>query len=112
MDQQQRERLAEIVSHSRRVNTVLVVTAFLGYGAAVYAWMETYQLTALVIAIMAYVLFRSLRKLSYNLTWQAFAKRDGYADMMRYLDIDLLMLQGDRVEEEVARAMEREKTDQ
>lgn len=104
-------RVNDIVRYSRGVNTVVVMVAFIGYGLAFFAWTQEQQLGALVIATMGYVLFRSLRKISYNLTWQAFAQREGYAELMRHIDADLLMLKGDKLAEALAQNIEREKTE-
>lgn len=102
------ERIGQIVDYSRVINTLVASAAFVGYGLALYAWFEEHSVGALVIATLSYLLFRFLRKISYSFTWQAFANREEFAEPMRHLDSDLLMLQRERIIESVVAAMQRE----
>jgi len=103
------ECVGRIVDYSRRVNALVATAAFVGYGLAFYAWWQGQNVGAVVIATLGFLLFRSLRRISYSFTWQAFAEREGYAEAMRHIDAELLMLQRERVVERVLAAVEGER---
>ena len=86
----QTDALGEIIQYSRRICIAIVVVAFITYGIAYYVWTLGQSLGAIVLATMGYLLFRSLRKIAFNLTWQHFNQRDGYNDIIQQLNSRLL----------------------
>jgi len=102
-------RIGRIVDYSHRVNTLVAAAAFVGYGLALYAWWLGQSVGAIVIATLGYLLFRSLRRISFSFTWQAFAEREGYAEAMCHIDAELLMLQRERIVEQVLAAVDGER---
>ena len=84
------DAIGDIVRYSRRICALIVVVAFVTYGVAYYVWTLGQSLGAIVLATMGYLLFRSLRKIAFNLTWQHFNHREGYHDIIQRLDSRVL----------------------
>ncbi len=82
--------LGDIIRFSRRICVVIVIAAFASYGVAWYVWTLGQTLGAVVLASMGYLLFRSLRKIAFNLTWQHFNQKAGYTDLIQRLNSHIL----------------------
>ena len=63
--------LERLLMHIRRYNGLVVVAAFTTYGLAYWTWTLGQTLGAAVVATLGYLLFRSMRKISFNLAWQS-----------------------------------------
>ena len=75
-----------ILSYARKVAAAIVLTAFIAYGLALYVWYIDQPIGACVIATMGYLLFRSLRKIVFNLSWQKFSPQLKFAPIIEKLD--------------------------
>ncbi len=64
-----------ILTYARKIAAAIVLAAFTAYGLASYVWYIDQPIGACVIATMGYLLFRSLRKIVFNLTWQKFSSQ-------------------------------------
>ncbi len=84
------QKLEQISLYARKINTLIVVAAFSSYVLAAYAWSAGQSMGALVIATLGYLLFRSLRQISFNLTWQHFQPQGEYAELFQHLNADNL----------------------
>ncbi len=89
-DSEQRDFLGDIIRFSRRCAAVIVIFAFASYGLAYYVWTLGQSLGAIVIATMGFFVFRSLRKIVFNLTWQHFNNRSEYHLYIQQLDSSVL----------------------
>lgn len=85
-----RDCLGDIIRFSRRVCTLTVVAVFAGYGIAWYVWTSGQSLAAIVLATMAFLLGRSLRKIAYSLTVAHFCQKPEHAELVRQLDSGIL----------------------
>jgi hypothetical protein len=93
MDQQEfqqfRGPLLRFVGRVHQVTAVIVLLAFAGYGAALYAWFQGQQLGALVIATLAYLLFRAFRPISVSLARLQLQRNPAFAPLWPLIDRDL-----------------------
>ncbi|MDX5334323.1 MAG: hypothetical protein LPK58_09760 [Gammaproteobacteria bacterium] len=93
MDQQEfqqfRGPLLRFVGRVHQVTAVIVLLAFAGYGAALYAWFQDQQLGALVIATLAYLLFRAFRPISVSLARLQLQRDPALAPLWALIDRDL-----------------------
>lgn len=84
-----REQLSRFVAKTHQVTAIIVLLAFCGYGAAVYAWFQDQQLGALVIATLSYLLFRAFRPISVSLARLQLQGRPEFEGLWALLDRDL-----------------------
>ncbi|MEM7294641.1 MAG: hypothetical protein AAF420_14770 [Pseudomonadota bacterium] len=82
--------LGDIISFSRRCALVIVIAAFASYALAYYVWTLGQSIGAVVIATMGFLVFRSLRKIVFNLTWQKFNQKPEHRDLVERFDSRLL----------------------
>ena len=84
-----REQLSRFVAKTHQVTAIIVLLAFAGYGAAIYAWFQDQQLGALVIATLSYLLFRAFRPISVSLARLQLQGRAEFEGLWPILDRDL-----------------------
>lgn len=89
--------LRYLIQYSRRINMWIMVVAFGAYGLAYYVYTLGQSIGAIVIATMGFALFRSLRKISFNLTWQAHMNKHQYSALLNCLDAGTLMLKEEQI---------------
>ena len=93
MDQQEfrdhRKQLLRFVGKTHQITAIIVVLAFSGYGAAIYAWFQDQQLGALVIATLSYLLFRAFRPVSVSLARLQLQEAPGFEGVWPLIDRDL-----------------------
>ena len=80
-----------ILSYARKTAAAIVLAAFSAYGLAAYVWYIDQPIGACVIATMGYLLFRSLRKIVFNLTWQKFSQHLTFAPIIEQLNAGWLL---------------------
>ena len=78
--------LEALVVQVQRYNRRVVVAAFATYALAFWAWTLGQSIGALVVATLGYLLFRSMRRISFNLAWQKFATEPGCRPWLARLD--------------------------
>ena len=93
MDQQEfqqlRGPLLRFVGRVHQVTAVIVLLAFAGYGAALYAWFQDQQLGALVIATLAYLMFRAFRPISVSLARLQLQRNPAFVALWPLIDREL-----------------------
>mgnify|MGYP000381676550 CR=1 FL=1 len=93
MDQQEfqqfRGQLSRFVGRTHQITALIVLLAFAGYGTALYAWFQGQQLGALVIATLAYLLFRAFRPISVSLARLQLQRDSSFSELWPLVDRDL-----------------------
>lgn len=82
------DRLVTIVGEVHRASGSIVSISFIGYGLATYVWWRDHIILAMLIATLAYALFRAFRPLSLYLARKKLAARAGFAETFAVLDAE------------------------
>ena len=101
-----------LLYYARTIAALIVLAAFTAYGLAFYVWQQDQPLGAIVIATMGYLFFRSLRKITFNLTWQKFNTQPALRQVLERLGEHHLLKKEETVLQFLNQHQDKEKDDE
>lgn len=107
-----RASLQAFLELTHQAAAAIVLISFLGYALAGYLWWRGWNMPALLVATMGYLVFRAFRPLAMGLARWRLAGRGGYESALGLLARELALRRPQAVLTEIEAYMAQERKEQ